>query len=372
MKTTIERSAFLKALNHVQSVVERRNTIPILSNVLLEAENGVVTLTATDLEIEVRERVEAEIAQPGAITAPAHMLYDIVRKLPDGGQIELTKDENAERLTLVSGKSSFLLQTLPREDFPAMARDEMPVAFALSGAELRRLIEKTRFAISIEETRYYLNGIYLHALEEDGAALLRAVATDGHRLARVQITQPVGATDMPAIIIPRKTVGEVHKLLEEAEGEVSVQVSDTKINFAFDNIVLTSKLIDGKFPDYTRVIPVDNDKVLGVDAKTFAQSVDRVSAISSEKSRAVKLSLDTDSLGLSVSNPDSGNASDEISVSYQAEPLEIGFNARYLMDITSQLDGELATFELSNSGAPTIVRDGEDTQALYVLMPMRV
>ena len=221
------------------------------------------------------------------------MLYDIVRKLPDGGQIELAKDENAERLTLVSGKSSFLLQTLPREDFPAMARDEMPVAFALSGAELRRLIEKTRFAISVEETRYYLNGIYLHALEEDGAALLRAVATDGHRLARVQITQPVGATDMPAIIIPRKTVGEVHKLLEEAEGEVSVQVSDTKINFAFDNIVLTSKLIDGKFPDYTRVIPVDNDKVLGVDAKTFAQSVDRVSAISSEKSRAVKLSLDT-------------------------------------------------------------------------------
>ncbi|MEC8095341.1 MAG: DNA polymerase III subunit beta, partial [Pseudomonadota bacterium] len=225
MKTTIERSAFLKALNHVQSVVERRNTIPILSNVLLEAENGVVTLTATDLEIEVRERVEAEIGQPGAITAPAHMLYDIVRKLPDGGQIELAKDENAERLTLVSGKSSFLLQTLPREDFPAMARDEMPVAFALSGAELRRLIEKTRFAISIEETRYYLTGIYLHALEEDGVALLRAVATDGHRLARVQTTQPVGASDMPAIIIPRKTVGEVHKLLEEAEGEVSVQAS---------------------------------------------------------------------------------------------------------------------------------------------------
>ena len=372
MKTTIERSAFLKALNHVQSVVERRNTIPILSNVLLEAENGVVTLTATDLEIEVRERVEAEISQAGAITAPAHMLYDIVRKLPDGGQIELAKDENAERLTLVSGKSSFLLQTLPREDFPAMARDEMPVAFALSGTDLRRLIEKTRFAISVEETRYYLNGIYLHALEEDGAALLRAVATDGHRLARVQITQPVGAAEMPAIIIPRKTVGEVQKLLEEAEGEVSVQVSDTKISFAFDNIVLTSKLIDGKFPDYTRVIPVDNDKVLGVDAKTFAQSVDRVSAISSEKSRAVKLSLDTDSLGLSVSNPDSGNANDEISVSYQAEPLEIGFNARYLMDITSQLDGEMATFELSNSGAPTIVRDGEDTHALYVLMPMRV
>ena len=198
------------------------------------------------------------------------------------------------------------------------------------------------------------------------------MATDGHRLARVQMERPVGAEAMPAIIIPRKTVGEVQKLLEEEEGEVSLQVSDTKINFAFSNIVLTSKLIDGKFPDYTRVIPSDNDKVLSVDAKSFAQSVDRVSAISSEKSRAVKLELDTDRLGLSVSNPDSGSASDELAVAYAAAAMEIGFNARYLMDITGQLDGETATFELADSGSPTIVRDGEDAHALYVLMPMRV
>jgi DNA polymerase III subunit beta len=372
MKTTIERSALLKALNHVQSVVERRNTIPILSNVLLEADNGSLGLTATDLEIEMRERVEADVAQAGAITAPAHMLYDIVRKLPDGAQVELSTDETGGRLVLISGKSSFALQTLPREDFPAMAQDEMPAAFALLGSDLRRLIEKTRFAISQEETRYYLNGIYLHALEDDGQALLRAVATDGHRLARVQMAQPVGAADMPAIIVPRKTVNEVQKLLEEETGEVSLQVSETKINFAFSNIVLTSKLIDGKFPDYTRVIPLNNDKVLGVDAKSFAQSVDRVSAISSEKSRAVKLSLEGDRLSLSVSNPDSGSASDELSVSYQSAPMDIGFNARYLMDITGQLDGESATFELADSGSPTIVRDGEDTNALYVLMPMRV
>ena len=372
MKTVIERSDLLKALNHVQSVVERRNTIPILSNVLLEAENGVLGLTATDLEIEMRERVEAEVAQEGAITAPAHMLYDIVRKLPDGAQVELASDETGSRLNLTAGKSSFALQALPKEDFPVMARDEMPVAFALPAKALGRLIDKTRFAISVEETRYYLNGIYLHALEEDGAPLLRAVATDGHRLARVQMERPVGAEAMPAIIIPRKTVGEVQKLLEEEEGEVSLQVSDTKINFAFSNIVLTSKLIDGKFPDYTRVIPSDNDKVLSVDAKSFAQSVDRVSAISSEKSRAVKLELDTDRLGLSVSNPDSGSASDELAVAYAAAAMEIGFNARYLMDITGQLDGETATFELADSGSPTIVRDGEDAHALYVLMPMRV
>ena len=373
MKTTIERSALLKALNHVQSVVERRNTIPILSNVLLDADNGVLGLTSTDLEIEMRERVEADVAEPGAITAPAHMLYDIVRKLPDGAQVELsTEDAGAGRLNLVSGKSSFTLQTLPREDFPAMAQDEMPVSFALPGGDLRRLIEKTRFAISQEETRYYLNGIYFHALEEEGEALLRAVATDGHRLARVQMAQPVGSADMPAIIVPRKTVAEVQKLLEEETGEVSLQVSDTKINFAFSDIVLTSKLIDGKFPDYTRVIPSNNDKVLGVDAKSFAQSVDRVSAISSEKSRAVKLAVEADRLSLSVSNPDSGSASDELSVSYSSEAMDIGFNARYLMDITSQLDGESATFELADSGSPTIVRDDEDTNALYVLMPMRV
>lgn len=370
MKTIIERSDLLKALNHVQSVVERRNTIPILSNVLLEADNGVLGLTATDLEIEMRERVEAEVAQPGAITAPAHMLYDIVRKLPDGSQVELAVDETGGRLNLTAGRSSFALQALPREDFPAMAQDEMPVAFALPSGDLRRLIDKTRFAISVEETRYYLNGIYLHVPEED--AVLRAVATDGHRLARVDMAKPVGADAMPAIIVPRKTVAEVQKLLDEEEGEVSLQVSDTKINFAFSNIVLTSKLIDGKFPDYTRVIPTDNDKVLSLDAKSFAQSVDRVSAISNEKSRAVKLVLEQDKLGLSVSNPDSGSASDELSVSYSADGMEIGFNARYLMDIAGQLDGETATFELADSGSPTLVRDGEDTQALYVLMPMRV
>lgn len=372
MKTIIERSDLLKALNHVQSVVERRNTIPILSNVLLEAESGALTLTATDLEIEMRERVEAEVPQAGAVTAPAHMLYDIVRKIPEGAQVELAMDETGSRLNLTAGKSTFALQTLPREDFPAMAQDEMPVAFAVPTQDLRRLIDKTRFAISVEETRYYLNGIYLHVLEEDGSALLRAVATDGHRLARVQMARPVGAEAMPAIIIPRKTVAEVQKLLEDSDGEVSMQVSDTKINFAFADIVLTSKLIDGKFPDYTRVIPTDNDKVLKLDAKSFAQSVDRVSAISSEKSRAVKLALETDRLSLSVSNPDSGSANDELSVAYGAAAMEIGFNARYLMDITGQLDGKTATFELADSGSPTLVRDDDDGQALYVLMPMRV
>ncbi|MGC6472733.1 MAG: DNA polymerase III subunit beta [Parvibaculales bacterium] len=372
MKATIERSALLKALNHVQSVVERRNTIPILSNVMMAAENGSLIMTATDLEIEIREKVEAEVSEAGAITAPAHMMYDIVRKLPEGAQVELSLDETGNKLQLLAGKSSFALQSLPREDFPELTTGEMPIAFALPADSLKRLIEKTRFAISVEETRYYLNGIYLHTLEEGGQALLRAVATDGHRLARVQTAQPVGADGMPSIIVPRKTVNEVQKLLEESEGEVSIQVSDTKINFAFSDIVLTSKLIDGKFPDYNRVIPSNNDKSLTVDSKAFGQSVDRVSAVSSEKSRAVKLSLESDKLTFTVSNPDSGSATDELGVGYDSDALEIGFNARYLLDITGQLDGDTATFELADSGSPTVIRDEKDDDALYVLMPMRV
>ncbi len=372
MRTIIEKSALLKALNHVQSVVERRNTIPILSNVLLEAKSGTLALTSTDLEIEMREKIEAEVQQEGAVTAPAHMLYDIVRKLPDGAQIELSLDTDAARLNLISGSSNFTLQTLPKDDFPAMSQDEMPIAFALPGRDLSALIDKTRFAISSEETRYYLNGIYLHTVEEGGQALLRAVATDGHRLAQAQITQPVGASGMPAIIVPKKTVNETQKLLEESDGEVSVQISETRINFAFDTIVLTSKLIDGKFPDYTRVIPTNNDKQLVVDVRSFSQSVDRVSAISNEKSRAVKLMVETDRLTFSVSNPDSGSATDELAVGYTSTPLEIGFNARYLLDIMGQVDGETATFELADAGSPTIVRDPSGSNALYVLMPMRV
>ncbi len=371
MKTIVERSTFLKALNHVQSVVEKRNTIPILSNVLLSADNNMLALTATDLDLEIREKIDAEVAMAGVITAPAHMLFDIVRRLPEGAQIELSISPENDRLILSSGVARFEMQTLPRDDFPTVTSDEMPVAFALAASDLLHLIKKTSFAISQEETRYYLNGIYLHTVEED-AAVLRAVATDGHRLARVQIPMPVGASGMPAIIVPRKAVQQIEKLLDEAESEVSIQVSDTKINFAFDHIVLTSKLIDGKFPDYNRVIPEQNDKSLEVESLAFSQSVDRVSAISLEKSRAVKLSLEPNQLVLTVSNPEGGNATDKLTVSYGDEAMDIGFNARYLLDIAGQLGGEKAIFELSDPASPTIIRDDEDPSALYVLMPMRV
>lgn len=374
MKITIERAALLRSLGHVQSVVERRNTIPILSNVLLRAENGELSLTATDMDLEIVESVPAEISRPGAATAPAHTLYDIARKLPDGSQVEL--DATGDLLTLRSGRSQFKLGTLPVDDYPQMAQGDLPHRFQLAAADLKMLVDRTKFAISTEETRYYLNGIYIHAAKPKAGttdpAVLRAVATDGHRLARVEMALPDGAASIPGVIIPRKTVLEVRKLLDEAADRIEVQLSDTKVRFAFDSITLTSKLIDGTFPDYERVIPSGNDKALEVDPKLFAAAVDRVATISTEKSRAVKLSLDRNVLTLSANSPEAGSATEELEVSYNAAPLEIGFNSRYLLDITGQIEGDGARFMMADPGSPTVVRDVADGSALYVLMPMRV
>ncbi|CUA90522.1 DNA polymerase III subunit beta [Chelatococcus daeguensis] len=372
MKVTVERAALLKSLGHVHRVVERRNTIPILSNVLLRAESGMLHLKATDLDLEVTEALAADVEMAGATTVPAHVLYDIVRKLPDGSQVSLETGGDTSQMLIRSGRSRFTLQALPESDFPDIAAGEMPHRFTLPAGELKRLIDKTQFAISTEETRYYLNGIYLHTIESNGMPVLRAVATDGHRLARVETTAPEGSAGMPGVIVPRKAVAEVQKLLEDAEAQANVELSPSKIRLSIGSVVLTSKLIDGTFPDYQRVIPAGNDKQLVVERASFAAAVDRVSTISSERGRAVKLALADGRLTLSVTNPDSGSATEEIEVDYEAEALDIGFNARYLLDITAQLDGDTALFKLADPGSPTLIQDREGASALYVLMPMRV
>lgn len=369
MKITIERAELLRALNHVQSVVERRNTIPILSNVLMSASDQALNLTATDMDIAIVDKVGCTVGTSGATTAPAHTLYDIVRKLPDGAQVDLETD--GDRLLLSAGRSRFTLQTLPNEDFPVMSSGDMPHAFTLDASALRSLIDRTRFAISTEETRYYLNGIYLHAAEDDGGQL-RAVATDGHRLARVDMDLPEGASGMPGVIVPRKTVSELRKLIEEIDGDVSISLSETKIRFAFGDALMTSKLIDGTFPDYERVIPAGNDKLLEVDCPSFAAAVDRVSTIATEKMRAVKLAIADGQVTLSASNQENGMATEEIAVDYAMDPIEIGFNARYLLDIAGQIESNKAEFQMADAASPTIVRDSDDPSALYVLMPMRV
>jgi len=374
MRFTVDRATLLKALAHVQSVVEKRNTIPILANLMLAVRDGRLSLTATDMEIAVVEDVTAATEQDGATTAPAVTLYEIVRRLPEGAAVELVHPDGDAPLELRAGRYRTSLMVLPTEDFPSMTAGNLPHHFALPAAELQRLIDRTRFAISMEETRYYLNGIYLHATESDGVKVLRAVATDGHRLARVEEPLPEGAAGMPGVIVPRKTVLELRKLLEETREAVEIGLSDTRIQFRVGPVLLTSKLIDGTFPEYERVIPRHNDKLLQVGKRDFAEAVARVSAISTERSRPVKLSLARDHLVLSAVSPEQGTATEELDrerVKYEATPLEIGFQARYLNDITDQI-AENVEFRFADGTAPTVVQDAADASALYVLMPIRV
>lgn len=371
MKFSIDRSALLRALNHVQSAVEKRNTIPILSNVLIKAEDGVLSLSTTDMDMEINESVAAEVKAAGATTAPAGTLFDIVKKLPDDSSVEITLDESGNQMSVKAGRSNFKLSCLPVADFPELNQGEMPTTFSLPANDLRALIDRTKFAMSTEETRYYLNGIYIHAADKDGVKVLRAVATDGHRLARFEMPLPAGAENMPGVILPRKAVAELRKLVEEAGDSIQIGLSESKIRVNFDHIVLTSKLIDGTFPDYQRVIPQGNDKVVEVNPKAFSYAIDRVSTISDGKSRAIKITFEGKTMTLSANSPEAGSATEDLEINGN-DNMEIGFNARYLMDITSQIEGDGCRLTLADSASPTIIEDTGDSSSLYVLMPLRV
>ena len=372
MKLSIERAVLVKAVAQAGSVVERRHTIPILANLLIEATPDGVSFRATDLDTEIVDKAPAMVERPGATTVSAQMLGEIARKLPDGSLVNISVDAANDRLNVQAGRSNFSLATLPREDFPVMASSEYSANFAAPAPVLRRLFDKSKFAISNEETRYYLNGVYMHVAQSEDGPCLRCVATDGHRLARIDAPLPDGAEDMPGVIVPRKTVAELRKLLDDDEAQIAVSVSETKIRFATPDITLTSKVIDGTFPDYTRVIPVGNSRKLEVDASDFARAVDRVATVSSERSRAVKLSLEMDRLVLSVNAPDAGAADEELAVAYGDDPLEIGFNAKYLQEIAAQVDRENAVFMFNGPGEAALIREGNDASAIYVVMPMRV
>ena len=376
MQLIVERAALLLALQHVQGVVERRNTIPILSNLLLAAEGDRLRMTATDMDIAVADEAPSSVRQEGRTTAPAHLLYDIVRKLPEGSQLELETKEGNERLGLVCGTSSFTLNCLPTEDFPAMEEGEFPHNFQIAAPQLQRLFEKTRFAISTEETRYYLNGVYMHPMAgteaEGGHGALRAVATDGHRLSRAETALPDGAAEMPGVIVPRKAVYEVHKLLDGFDGDVGVAASENMIRFTVADTVLIAKLVDGTFPDYERVIPRDNANIILVHGRSFASAVDRVSTISPDKSRAGKLGLEGERMVLSAQSMDQSAATEEMAVEYNGQPMDIGFNSRYVLDMTQQIDGDTMRFAIADAGSPAVAQDSDDATVLYVLMPLRV
>ncbi len=370
MKLTIERGLLLKALSHIQSVVERRQTIPVLSNVLIETQGDIVSLRATDNEIEIVEKLPAGVETQGAVTIPAHKLYDIVKKLPEGSQLQMAYVEETGQVSLVSGRSKFALSTLPADGFPSMMMEETPFSFSVNAKDMVDLIAKTGFAVSMEETRYNLNGIYMH--EKKGAeSKLTAVATDGHRLACAGISLPQGAEGMPGVIIPRKTINELAKLAGETEDAVQVSLSANQIRFSMGDVVLSSRLIDGTYPDYEKVIPINNDKKLQAHAETLTDVIERVSVVS-EKSRGIKLSLSNGLLQVFAASVDEGSAEDEMDAVYDGESVEIGFNYRYLLDILGQVKSETVQMYLQDSASPVILQDEADDNALYVLMPMRV
>ena len=371
LKFSVERSQILRSLAHIQSVVEKRTTVPVLANVKLEIEGSNLRLTATDMEISITETIPVKTSAAGATTLPAQVLYDIIRKIPEGAEVEFNEAKSGQ-VEVKSGRSKFKLLSLSIDTFPALEQNDLPYNFTLAAKDLRSLIDKVRFAISNEETRYYLNGIYLHTGKEGGSPVLRTASTDGHRLARVSVGQPDGAAEIPGIIIPKKTVGELRKLLAEYQGDVEISLSETKIIFSFGDVVVSSKLIDGKFPDYERVIPKGNDKILEVNSRAFAEAVDRVSTVSMEKARAIKLAIKTGQITISTDSPDGAQASEELEASYSAESIETGYNFRYILDMMTQIEGETTQFMLADAASPALVRDPSDVSVLYVIMPMRI
>ncbi|AHC73661.1 DNA polymerase III, beta subunit [Candidatus Endolissoclinum faulkneri L5] len=373
MKIIIDRSAFLKPMAHIQSVVERRSNIPILANVLLQAKTGRLSMTATDMDMNLVNSTACIVNQPGSITVPALTLYDIIRKLQKGSKIKLNMDKDSVNLSISAGRSKFFLPTLQVDQFPTLPNDEITVNFMLSAANVKSLIDRTRFAISTEETRYYLNGMYLHAIQANNISVLRAVTTDGHRMALMEIPLPESKSDIPPVIVPRKAIIEIRKLIDESEGWIDLAFSKNKLRFDFVDTVITTKLIDGNFPDYERVIPSSNDKIMRLECRSLKKAVERVVTISTAKSRSIKLEINKGNLMLSAKNLDNAWASEDMNVDYDSEPIEIGFNARYLLEITDQFnDNAIMLFHMADRASPAIVTNEKNDGATYVIMPMRL
>lgn len=369
LNIVLEKNTLMKALSHCQGVVERRNTVPILGHVLMESQGNTLKITATDLEIAYIETVPAHIKSHGSATVSAHLLFEVVRKLPEGSEVELKLSETGDFIHLTSGRSTYNFACLPVAEFPVMTTGELPSTFKMHAAELASLIDKTRFSMSTDETRYYLNGIFFHQTED---GFLRAVTTDGLRLAQAQIELPGDAGQLPPVIIARKTINEIRKLLDEAAEEVTVSLSDNQVRFVVGSSILVSRLIEGSFPEYEKVIPVGNDNVLEVDVKAFADAIDRIAVMSTDKLRSVKIRVEGTAMTISAHSTETGNAVEELEVKYTGESANFGFNVRYILDVAQQISSEFLHLFIGNEDQAIIAKDGVDPSALYVLMPMRV
>ena len=375
MEFKINSSDLLKALSHIHGIVEVRHTLPILSNIILKAEGNELTLSSTNLDIYCADKIKSEVSTAGEISVSAVTFFEIVKRLPQGSEVVMTMEVGANEIKLKCGRSKFNLSTLKTDDFPIISDNDLSTNFVLSADELIRIIDKTKFAVSNEETRYYLNGIFLHKADRNSIQFLRAVATDGHRLAQYDIPLPQGAEDITGIIIPKKTIFELRKVLDDANGDVSISLNENKIKFTFNDLKIISKVIDGTFPDYTKVIPQNNNKNFKTNNNELKNAIDRVSAVAANeesKSKAIKLSLEDNKLNLSVESQSKGSANEIIDISYDGDKVDIGFNSKYIIDICNEVDGEEVDISLLDSVSPAIILDKTDENLFFVLMPMRI
>ena len=375
MEFKINSTDLLKALSHIHGIVEVRHTLPILSNIILEAKDDKLILSSTNLDIYCSDKIKAEVLQSGEVSVSAVTFFEIIKRLPSGSEVLMIMDEGENEIRLTCGRSKFNLSTLKTDDFPIISDSDLSTNFVLSADELIRIIDKTKFAVSNEETRYYLNGIFLHKAERNSIQFLRAVATDGHRLAQYDIPLPQGAEDITGIIIPKKTIYELRKVLDDANGDVSVSLNENKIKFSFNDLKVVSKVIDGTFPDYTKVIPQKNDKNFKTNNSDLKNAIDRVSAVAANeesKSKAIKFCIENNSLSLSVESQSKGSANEMIDVNYSGDKVDIGFNSKYIIDICNEVDGDEISISLSDSISPAIILDKTDENLFFVLMPMRI
>lgn len=373
MKLRIKKDEILKGLQRIQGVVDKKNTMPILSNMLITADNAGLEIMATDLEIGLRGRYTAEVEKPGAVTVSAKKMYEIVRELPEEN-IQLAVDDN-NWVKIRSGHSQFKLVGLPKEEYPAIPDVAEEGMITIAGETLRDMIRKTIYASGENDTRYVLNGLFIHLAPGKGGLNIRMVGTDGHRLSLIDRTVEAAHRSEESVIIPKKAMMELRRLLEEdssGEGVLQIGFSKNHALFKRDALVMVSKLIDGVYPNYQQVIPTQNAKKVAVSKDQLAHAVKRVSILSKEQTRAVKLQLEKNILILSTSNPELGEANEELSVDYAGESVAIGFNSRYLLDVLTAMDGTTVTLELNDSLSPCLVKEeGNDTYKC-VVMPMRV
>ena len=371
MKFKIVRSIFFKTLSHLQGIVDKKNSLPVLSNILIEANGNQLTLSSTDMDISIIEKINCNVLEDGSTTINSQILFDIVRKFDDNSEIEIISNDG-KILTLRADGSRFSLACLPKEDFPIIDQDNSGVNININSTIILKLIDKTKFAISNEETRYFLNGLYFNITKEQNKSILTLVGTDGHRLAKFSQNIEDDIDQVSGVIIPKKTIYELSKLLAEKDQNVLISISLNKIVFTIDNIIFISKLIDGSFPDYKRVIPKDNNNILNINRETLLSAVDRVSTIANEKSPVIKFKLLQNVLNLNTINNESSTASEDLKINYKGDDIEIGFNSKYIMDIVNNLEDEEISIILKDNTSPIIALENSNSNLVYVLMPMRV